>query len=157
MRGSKVEGRITKYEPPYQPQITRNYTDGASLCPRLSASPSVLSTINHHPSTIILTQDLTNLTKDALLRAHRPPGWLLFQPQMTRITQIIANRDALARRKSRMLLSTINHQPSSIIKSVLDKRIPGIVLGKTVPMGGCTHELDNGGMYGRVSSGRVVR
>ena len=54
-------------------------------------------------------------------------------------------------------LSTINHQPSSIIKSVLDKRIPGIVLGKTVPMGGCTHELDDGGMYARIGSGRVVR
>ena len=66
------------------------------------------STMNHQQSTIILTQisqplgrwpkGKANLTKDALLRAHRPPGGLLFQPQITRISQIVASRDALARR-----------------------------------------------------------
>ena len=134
-----------------------DYTDcRKSRCSCWRQSRMLLSTISHRPSTIIRTQ-ISQIPRRMHCCAHRPPGWLLFQPQMTRITQIIANRDALARRKSRMLLSTINHQPSSIIKSVLDKRIPGIVLGKTVAVGGCTHELDNGGMYGRVGSGRVVR
>jgi len=79
---------------------TTDDTDYTDCCKSLrsceAAEPNALSTIIQQPSTFYSHADLTNLTKDALLRAHRPPGWLLFQPQMTRITQIIANRDALA-------------------------------------------------------------
>ena len=96
-----------------------DYTDYCkSRCSCWRQSRMLLSTISHQPSTIILTQisqplgrwpkGKANLTKDALLRAHQPPGWLFFQPQITRISRIFTSRDALARRRSRMLLSTIN-------------------------------------------------
>ena len=69
-------------------ESTTDYSDFTDCCKSLrsceAAEPNALSTIIQQPSTFYSHADLTNLTKDALLRAHQPPGWLLFQPQMTR-------------------------------------------------------------------------
>ena len=59
-----------------------------------------------------------------LLHSRWPPGWLLFQPQMTRITQIVASRDALARRLAAYKHLSELLKRSSTLKSTTDSWTP---------------------------------